>query len=201
MSPRNKVKALSAAKPDGRVQRSVRSRELIIKAMLALIEEGKLAPTAQQVAERAEVGIRSVFRHFADMESMFDDANKLTRDSYESLFVSGDREGTLDERMLHAAEQRAEAYDSLKHMLLATQIRRWNSPMLRKNYATAQRRLRKDLDDWLPELTAISNTHREAVDAITSFETWHRLREHQGLTKKAGIDVVVTTLQLLIPQD
>ncbi len=197
----SKQKSQPAAKVDGRIQRSVRSRELIINAMLALIEEGNLAPTAQQVAERAKVGMRSVFRHFADMESMFDDANKISRDSYEYLFVSGDRDGSLDERILHATEQRAEAFESLKQMLLATQMRRWNSPMLRKNYSAGQRRLRKDLDDWLPELAALSSTHREAVDAIASFETWHRLREHQGLTQKASIEVIVSLLKVLIHEN
>ena len=55
---------------DGRRLRSERSRQAIIDAMLKLVEEGVLVPTAQQVSERAGVGIRSVFRHFSDMESL-----------------------------------------------------------------------------------------------------------------------------------
>ena len=51
-------------KPDGRRLRSDRSRRLIIESMLHLIHEGNLQPTAQQVADHAKVGIRSVFRHF-----------------------------------------------------------------------------------------------------------------------------------------
>ena len=47
---------------DGRVQRSERSREAIIRAMLDLIGEGIASPTAQQVALRADVGVRTVFR-------------------------------------------------------------------------------------------------------------------------------------------
>ncbi|MBT7948035.1 MAG: TetR/AcrR family transcriptional regulator, partial [Porticoccaceae bacterium] len=38
-------------KPDGRLLRSERSRGLIIDAMIALVEEGFLIPTAQQIAE------------------------------------------------------------------------------------------------------------------------------------------------------
>ena len=48
---------------DGRIQRSERSRETIVQAMLDLIGEGTLSPTAQQVAVRADVGVRTVFRH------------------------------------------------------------------------------------------------------------------------------------------
>jgi AcrR family transcriptional regulator len=52
---------------DGRRVRSERSRKSIIDAMLQLVEEGILVPTAQQVSERAGVSLRSVFRHFSDM--------------------------------------------------------------------------------------------------------------------------------------
>ena len=61
-------KESSANKPDGRRMRSDRSRQLIIESMLELIRQGNLVPTAQQVADHASVGIRSVFRHFEDME-------------------------------------------------------------------------------------------------------------------------------------
>ena len=64
-------------KPDGRLLRSERSRHLIVEAMIELIDEGVLTPTAQQVAKRANVGIRSVFRHFDDMDSIFETTNEL----------------------------------------------------------------------------------------------------------------------------
>ena len=41
--------------PDGRRLRSERSRQAIIDAMLGLVEEGVLIPTAQQVSSRAGV--------------------------------------------------------------------------------------------------------------------------------------------------
>jgi hypothetical protein len=34
------------------------------------------------------------------------------------------------------------------------------------------------------------------VDAATSFETWNRLRAHQGLSVKASMDVVYEILRL-----
>jgi AcrR family transcriptional regulator len=53
---------------DGRRARSERSKQAIIEASLALMEEGYLIPTAQQISNRAGVGMRSFFRHFEDME-------------------------------------------------------------------------------------------------------------------------------------
>jgi len=40
-------------------------------ALVGLVGDGVLEPTAQQVAARAGVGIRTVFRRFSDVESLF----------------------------------------------------------------------------------------------------------------------------------
>jgi len=188
-------------KPDGRRMRSDRSRQLIVESMLYLVNEGNLQPTAQQVADHANVGIRSVFRHFEDMESIFEMANELSRDHYTGLFSGGNREGSLQQRILHATQYHAEAYETLGNVLLSVIGRRWNSAVMRKNYATHQRNLRKDLDQWLPELKNLTPSRREAVDAIASFEYWHRLRGIQSLSKQSSIDTIVEMLELLMPRD
>lgn len=189
-------KSDNGKKPDGRLLRSERSRQLIIDAMQELVNEGVLVPTAQNVADRAGVGIRSVFRHFADMETLFATMDVELRESYEGLFLGGDRAGTLPERILHAIERRASAWEKLSSTILSTQAQMWRSPVLQKNYARNQRGLRKDLAGWLPEIGDLPAVRKEAVDAATSFETWNRLRSHQGLSKKASMDVVYELLRL-----
>ena len=184
---------------DGRRQRSERSRESIIDAGLALIEEGVLVPTAQQISARAGVGIRSFFRHFADMESLFATVDEQGRESVEALFIGGDRDGTLDERILHAVERHADGYEHQKNRILMAAAQSWRHEVLRKNYARYQRGLRKDLNDWLPELKSLSKSEREAVDAVASAEMWLRLREHQGLSKNHSIEIIVDMLSRLIP--
>lgn len=187
--------------PDGRRLRSERSRQAIIDAMLDLVGEGVLIPTAQQVSERAGVGIRTVFRHFSDMESLYATADTKIREQYQGLFAGGNREGTLEERLLHAVEQRALAYDAIRNHLLATKSQLWRSPILREQYARIQGQLRKDLDDWLPELGSLDGEEREMVDSITSFEHWNRLREQQGLNRKSSIDLTTRLLQTIVLRD
>jgi AcrR family transcriptional regulator len=176
---------------DGRRARSERSKQAIIDASLELMEEGILVPTAQLISERAGVGIRSFFRHFADMETLFATIEEQKRESTEALFVGGDRAGSLEERILQATERHADGYENQKNIILSTSAQSWRYQVLRKNYARYQRGLRKDLDDWLPELEQLPRVQREAVDAVASFEMWHRLREHQGLSKKQSIEIVV----------
>tara|TARA_R110002072_G_scaffold2011_17_gene17090 strand:+ start:4947 stop:5594 length:648 start_codon:yes stop_codon:yes gene_type:complete len=184
--------------PDGRRLRSERSRQAIIDAMLKLVEEGILVPTAQQVSERAGVGIRSVFRHFSDMESLFATADMVIREQYQGLFGGGDREGSLEERVQHAVEQHALAYEAIGSHFLTTKAQLWRYPILREQYARAQRELRKDLDDWLPELENLPADEREMIDAVASFEYWHRLRENQNLSKQTSIRLTATLLNKII---
>ena len=183
---------------DGRRLRSERSRQAIIDAALSLMYEGNLIPTAQAIAERASVGIRSFFRHFADMDSLFTAVDEQDRDKYEALFLGGDRDGALHERILHAVQRRANAYEAESNTILSTAAQLWRSEVLSKNYARYQRGLRKDLDDWLPELKKLPVAKREALDAIASFEMWHRLRYHQNLSTKSAIRLLVELMTEMI---
>ena len=183
---------------DGRRQRSERSQTAIIEAALALMDEGALVPTAQQIADRAGVGIRSFFRHFADMDSLFLAADEMLISSYEALFEVDNRAGTLSERVARAVDLYGNAFDQLRPIILCTQAQLWRSPKLRENYAWHQKRLRKELELWLPEVVALPKGRREALHAVASFDMWHRLREHQGLSPKASSDIVTSLVHDLI---
>jgi len=196
--PLNMPTQQKEAPPDGRRLRSERSRQAIIDAMLKLVAEGVLVPTAQQVSERAGVGIRSVFRHFSDMESLFASADTVIREQYQDLFAGGNRAGPLEERLVHAVEQRALAYEAIGNHFLTTKAQLWRYSILQEQYARAQRQLRKDLDDWLPEVQRLSADEREMVDAVASFEHWNRLRQYQGLSKKTSIRLIVQLLRKII---
>jgi AcrR family transcriptional regulator len=185
---------------DGRRQRTERSRTAIIEASLNLLEEGTLVPTAQQISDRAGVGIRTFFRHFDDMIALFEAVDDSIRNHYERLILGGDRNGTLEERIDHAIDQHATVYEQIANVILSTAAQRWRYDVLRKNYARNQRGLRKDLDNWLPELKDLPQSTREAIDAIASFEMWNRLREHQGQSKRSTISIVSSLLKTLIIQ-
>ena len=186
---------------DGRRQRSERSQIAIIEAALSLMEEGMLVPTAQQIADRAGVGIRSFFRHFADMDSLFLSADEMLRDSYEALFQVDDRTGALTNRVERAIDLYGNAFDSLSQIILCTQALLWRFPKLRENYAWHQKRLRKELELWLPEVAELPKGRREAVHAVASFEMWHQLCEHQGLSPKASAEIVTRLLMDMISSE
>lgn len=175
---------------DGRIKRSVRSRQLIIDAMLVLIDEGNLIPTAQQVADRAGVAIRTVFRHFTEMEKLFAEMDSYLQPTFRSLFAGGDRGGSLQERVLHAVECHAHGYTKIAPVVRSTLSQIWRWPVLKANYDRNQESLRRDLDDWLPELAKVSEETREVIDTITSFEFWDRLQSRPRINKKKSIRLI-----------
>lgn len=188
----------SPEKIDGRRLRSGRSRQLIIESMLQLIKEGNLAPTAKQVANHAKVGIRSVFRHFEDMEAIFATADELWRKECYHDQPSIDPQLPLKQRISLTAEQLGNHFEAHSNILKSTAIRRWRSTFLNHNYAGYQDQMRANLKIWLPELETLSASKQEAVVGILSFEYWDRLRDHQSQTPTACIDAIVDLLNSLI---
>ncbi len=66
------VDSQTTGSKDGRTVRAERTRQAIVDALLTLLDEGELRPTAERIAERAEVSERSVFQHFPDREALFE---------------------------------------------------------------------------------------------------------------------------------
>ena len=93
--------------PDGRVARGERNRASIVNAVIALLREGVLVPTADQIAERAGVGARTVFRHFDDLERLFTEVTNTVLARTRHLFGEVKTDGSLVARARDLVERRA----------------------------------------------------------------------------------------------
>ena len=82
---------------DGRFRRGERSRQAIVAALVELVGRGILQPTAQQVADQAGVGIRSVFRHFSEMESLYAAMDARLEGDAVPILRGGSRTGAMGE--------------------------------------------------------------------------------------------------------
>ena len=167
---------------DGRVLRSERSRELIADALFELVGEGDLEPTAQQVAERAGVGIRSVFRLFSDMEALYATLNARLLAEVMPMLREGPPEGAgLRERATALVADRAGLFERVAPYMRSTNLNRGHSPFLADQHRKIVGQLRARLQRWLPELREAPADLVEALDQATSFEAWDRLRSDQRL--------------------
>jgi AcrR family transcriptional regulator len=183
---------------DGRVRRSQRSDQAIVAAMLELIGEGVLDPTAQQVADRARVGLRTVFRRFSDMESLFAELDARLQTGALPLLIGGRPQGTLPSRASDFVRQRMEFFEHIGPYKRAANVKRWRSPFLSTNHARFVRVLRSELLRWMPELGRAASALVDAVELATSFEAWDRLRSEQGLSRARAQAAIECTVRALI---
>ena len=182
---------------DGRVRRSERSRAAIIDAVLELVSEGVLLPTAQQIAERAGVGIRSVFRHYTDMESLFEAMSERWRSEALSFLAHPPENATLEDRALALVRRRAELFERFAPIQRSKLLLVWKSEDVRRDQEAGYTALRRERERWLPELDAADPAIVEALEATTSFAHWNQLREGQrldGAQLLAALEVQVLAL-------
>jgi TetR/AcrR family transcriptional regulator, regulator of autoinduction and epiphytic fitness len=93
---------------DGRAARAARTRGAIVDALLELLEEGDLQPTAHRIADRAGISLRLIYHHFGDLEALFHAA--ALRQGERIVLMTSPIASDLpfDERLDLFAEQRAE---------------------------------------------------------------------------------------------
>lgn len=185
------------AQKDGRRARGERMKTAILRTTLVMVKEGNLIPRAQQIADRAGVGIRSVFRHFEDMESLHSSFVQLINEDYPERVEEIDHSLSTIERITRLIEQRVETWELRSNMYLSAHVQFWRSKTISRNYARAQTEQRENLAEWLPELQKLDPTAHESANAIASFEMWNRLRQHQGLDIQPATQVLVRMLNAL----
>lgn len=182
---------------DGRRRRSQQSRDRIVEAMLALVEEGAISPGAEDVAQRASVGLRSVFRHFKDMDSLYAEmAVRLSR-VYESAlqpFQADSWRGQLFE----AIDRRVDIFERLLPFKRAADAHRHESPVLAANHSASLALLRARLQPLLPPHLQDSAVALETLDMLLSVDTWTRLRIEQRLDPAMARRVIEQAVERLV---
>ena len=193
----------AASKPDGRTERSRRTRDAVVDALLALHDDGDLTPTAQRVAARAGVALRTVYGHFNDMETLYAEAGERElRRLYAVADVVPD-DLPLEDRIEQFCRSRARVLEYLMPVMRATRLREPFSPQLLRNrhryIASADAEVARVFG---PEL----RRHREPgplLDALylaTGGPAWDALRGDRGLDPDRARDVMSRTLTaLLVP--
>jgi AcrR family transcriptional regulator len=179
---------------DGRVRRSERSRAAMVQALYDLVGEGVLQPTAQQVAERARVGIRTVFRHFSDMDSLLAEIDGRVRSQALPILQEARTGGSRRERASALVEQRIRLFEQVAPYKRSGNLQRWRSEFVMRQHKSLVRELRAGLLAWLPELRSAPEELVEALDVALSFEVWDRLRTDQRL----GRDRARATLERIL---
>lgn len=183
---------------DGRRQRSNRSRDQIVRAMIDLIRAGEMQPAAARVAEKANVGLRTVFRHFEEMETLNREISAIVEAEILPIVEKPFAGKTWREQLDDLLQRRADIYDRIMPLKIAGSLQRFKSPFLMKDYNRFLRMEREGLKRVLPPKILNDAVLCSAIEMATGFQAWRRLRQDQGLSPADALKVARFIIERLL---
>ncbi len=172
---------------DGRRERSAESRRRILAAGIRLVETGVHAPTAEQIASEAGVSLRTLFRHFEDMDRL---SLEIVTALLERLRPpptaedpGPDGERDWPRRLETLLEQSVSAYERFLSCYPALELHRHRSPEIARRIAETAASWSRRLSEAMPGQLRGSGARMALLALLLSPEAWQRLRVTQGLSE------------------
>lgn len=188
---------------DGRLLRANRTRDNVVDALLTLIEQGNLRPTAREIAEQAGVSLRSLYVHFDDVEALFFAASVRNQERAAATIPEPVTEGTLEDRLMAYVRRRGLIYEYGRNVRRAALLQEPFSLALRSILEEARRMGRLELGCvFAPELDALEEDRRRlmlaSLDVASSASAWDTLREQHALEVDEAVAVTCDLLRAVV---
>lgn len=182
---------------DGRSQRRDRNRESVVTALLELYREGRLGPSADEIAARAGISVRSLFRYFEDIEALVRAAIVRQQEHVAPLYaldVSPDL--PLPERLDRFVAGRLRLLQGMGEVGRVARNLAAHQPLVLAELARIRHALRGQIAEvFAPELDALPQAERRsalaAADVVASWEALDLMHNDQGLP----VDVVAAAMR------
>jgi len=175
---------------DGRRERSRSSRSKIVAALLDLVGKGDVSPSAAKVAEVAGVGLRSVFRHFEDMDALYREMGEVIEAGILPILLQPPIGATWKDKIFDLAERRAKVFETIMPYRISGNLRRFESPYLMQDYRRMLRLESESIEAHLPQAVRADTAGARGLNVILSFQTWRLLRHDQELPVEEAKAVV-----------
>ena len=172
---------------DGRTVRAERTRQALVDALLALLYEGELRPTAERIAARAGVSERSLFQHFADREALYQAVAVQQYERVAPMLEPVDLTLPLPERIDAFVSQRARLLEDVTPVRRAALLLEPDSEVVAGWLQSTRRQKARELERvFRAELDTLEQPRRGvvvgALVAASAWTFWESLRAHQRLS-------------------
>jgi TetR/AcrR family transcriptional regulator of autoinduction and epiphytic fitness len=163
---------------DGRSARRARNRDAVLDALVALTTEGRDEPSIDDIADRAGVSYRSVYRYFKDRSEMMDAATDRAMAWIQPLLLNASGPVSpgdpLDYRIDSIVDARVEVYFQIADMLRNAMVQSFSNRKINDILTNARRLSRHQIEDrFHEELKAFSEGERQvritSMDQVLSF--------------------------------
>jgi AcrR family transcriptional regulator len=187
---------------DGRTARAERTRRAVVDGLLALTGEGVYKPTAERIAGRAGVSLRTLWTNFKDMETLYAAAGDRLTELQQAQHRTIDPGLPLPRRVAEFCAQRARMLEIVAPAARASALRLPFSAHLRAYRAAQHARVRAEIGElFTAELAAAGGDAEQvctAVLAACTWPAWSMLRDDCGLDVAAARGVLARTVTALL---
>jgi len=183
---------------DGRRRRRETNQFRVIEAAVELIKEGTPVPTAGEVAERANVSERSIFRYFADVDALLHAAADSEIDAALSSELSvPSPPAPSTERLSVFVDSRVSLYLALEAIIRSIRVRMAHAPVAAGPWEKVADRLRAQSEELVshevpPSDTTDDGQVADLVEVLSSCDAYFLLASMRGheeavATMEAGL--------------
>ena len=190
--------ALNIKTGDGRFARSKKTKDAIVRALLKLLRNTPF-PTAEQVAKESKIGLRTVYRQFKDMESIYLSLHEECMHSLGQIFNSDvDLDRPFNERVCFAIRERFTIYEKYETLFIATISNSARLPTLVNQVAESYQVMRERFIKIVPEIENLSTIKSDLLFTRILFPSWFSLRNVLRHDQKIIIDELSNDLMKYI---
>jgi TetR/AcrR family transcriptional regulator of autoinduction and epiphytic fitness len=189
---------------DGRLRRGARTRDAIVRSYIELLGSGDRRPRAENIAQRAGVGIRTVYNQFRDLEGLRAEAGTLVWTQIEKYIVRDVPSGaSLEERIDLFVDMRSQLLETLAPYARSAHGHHDRSGELRRQRSVLVNGSKRELSvTFRPELSRREGPDRDrfldALHAVSSAPAWSGLRDELNLDVPDATAIFRLTLTALL---
>jgi AcrR family transcriptional regulator len=172
---------------DGRTARRDRNRDAVLAAMIALVTELDAEPAIEDVAARAGVSYRSVYRYFDDRTDLVLAAVARVQSQVWPTFADVDwGAGSFDDRVRTLIDTRLAAYRQVAPLMRIILRRAANEPLVLAQYDAVRVIMSDQLAaHFAPELAVFDAAERAvvfaALEVVFQFESFDFLARSRAM--------------------
>ena len=198
---------MSRTEEDGRRLRAARNYEAVVSAVLDIARECPpkvvYLPSAAEVAARAGVSERTVFRHFADLNALFVAAASRIRPIQDAYVGPRPNAPRVADRIAELVQLRSKLFEEIAPIRRVAIHLSHTHPMLVDQLGNAYTATRAQVADvFAPELSRLDAKERslmlDALDLAASWASWDNLRTVQDCSVPRTRQIVTKLLSDLL---
>lgn len=185
---------------DGRRLRREQNREAVLDALVELFREGVYQPSSNEIAERAGLSPRSLFRYFDDVDDLSRAAIEGQLAEARPLLDCGvGPDAPTRTKIERVVEARMTLFEAIAPAARAARACAHRHPPVAAQLHDGRSYLRRQLRRlFAPEMQGERAGVLPVIDALCSFETHQLLRVDQNLSRSKTSSALVGALKTLL---